>query len=148
MMLAALALLAAQPGYSSGYQSSAPAGGVPSANSPRRYPGVSDAGNDILNRALNMPDSALDGLIRQQRGLRDAITQAAMQDNVDVDQLARLLKQRDDETAQYRQRLTDRLIAVMRQLSPADRNAFARGLAGQGQGQGGQGGQGGGMPPR
>lgn len=145
MIVAALALLAAQPGYSSGYQSPAPAGGVPSANSPRRYPGVSDQGNTILNRALNTPDSALDNLIRQQRGLHDALAQAASQPNVDVDQIATLLKQREDLMAQYRQRLDDRLLAVMRQLSPADRNAFARGLVNNGQG--GQQGQGG-MPPR
>lgn len=136
MPFVALALLTAQPQLLPVQLS----GGRPPASA--GYPGLSGAGNAILQKTLSTPDPVLDGLLRQQRGLHDALTAAATAPTPNVDQVAGLLRQRADLQAQFNQRLNERLVAAMRQLSPADRSVFLRGLvtpANPGQG---------GMPPR
>lgn len=173
MPIALFALAAAQPDYPPSYQQGYPQAqgydqaqgqqgypqgqgyaqqGYPPAQgygqgqrsqSPRQYPGVSERGNQMLAQALAAPDPALQNLMRQQRGVHDALVSAATASPVDVDRVASLLKQREDMQAQYRQRLDDKLLAAMRQLQPSDRSAFIRALVTP-PNQAGQGG----MPPR
>ena len=101
---------------------------------PRNVPGVSDAGNAILNQAMNAPDQQLTEVMGQQRSVRDQLNAAANGSTIDVDRVATLIRQREDLQSRYRQLLDARLINALRQLSPADRGPFMRALSAPPQG--------------
>lgn len=87
---------------------------------------VSPAGQAVLKRYLGTPDPAV---ARQLQQLRDAGRQvAALADapRLDLVRLQALLRQQEATEAAIRRRGNDRTIAMLRELSEADRLSFVR----------------------
>jgi hypothetical protein len=101
---------------------------APQVPTPRKIPGVSDAGNAILAQQQTTPDPQLAAIVRQQRALRDQLSAAAMAPTPDVDKVAALLKEGDDLQSQFRTHSNERLINALRALPEADRGPFLRAL--------------------
>ena len=106
----------------------APAPATPQVPTPRKIPGVSDAGNAILAQQQTTPDPELGAIVRQQRALRDQLSAAAMAASPDVDKVASLLKEGEDLQSQFRTHSNERLITALRALPEADRGPFLRAL--------------------
>lgn len=98
------------------------------APAPPKVPGVSDAGNAILSKAQTSPDPQMAAAIRQIQAAHNQLTAAVMEPTIDVAKVGALMKQQASAETAARTRQNDRLIAVLGQLSPADRGAFLRAL--------------------
>lgn len=97
----------------------------------RKFPGVSDAGNAILNKAMSTRDPQLVEAVKAQRAARDALVHFAMTPPIDPDRLATLLKESETAQSQVRLRNYELMVAAIRQLNDADRAAYVRTLAPQ-----------------
>jgi hypothetical protein len=101
----------------------------PAAKAPaRRIEGMSEAGNAVFAKAQSAPDPDLLALVRQQRQVRDQLSAAALQANIDPDRIEELLRKSEELQAQIRTRNNDRMLGVLRELPEADRAAFLRGV--------------------
>ena len=98
------------------------------APAPKRFPGVSDAGNAVLAKAQATPDPQRVAMLKQQRAARDQLNVAMMASTIDVDAVAAAFRQ--DEAAQGVARAYDheRIISVLKQLPEEDRGTFLRTL--------------------
>lgn len=110
------------PGKSPAAAPSAPAA------TPRRFPGVSDAGNAILAKAQTTPDPQLQALARTAKAAHDQLMAAVMAPVIDMDKVAAALKANDDALDAVRLHNSERIIATVRQLSPDDQGTFLRTL--------------------
>ncbi len=99
-----------------------------SAGTPRRFPGVSDAGNAILAKAQTTPDPQLQALGRAAKAAHDQLMSAVMAPVIDMDKVAAALKANDDALDAVRLHNSERIIATVRQLSPDDQGTFLRTL--------------------
>lgn len=90
--------------------------------------GISPAGMAIVDKYRGAGDTALPGLVRQQRQAHQQLIAATLVATIDPDRVATLLKA--DEAAQVavRSHLNDQMIAVVRALPEADRAPFLRSL--------------------
>ena len=95
---------------------------------PKRYPGVSDAGNAALAKAQTTPDPQLQQLSRQVRAAHDQLTVAIMAPVIDIDKVTSALRQEEAAQAQLRSHNNDRLLTVVKQLPAEDRGTFLRTL--------------------
>ena len=95
---------------------------------PKRFPGVSDAGNAILAKAQSTPDPQLQAIGRQVKAAHDQLMAATMAPVIDIDKVAAALHAQDDALAAARTRNTDRVIMVARQLPDDDKGVFLRTL--------------------
>jgi len=98
------------------------------ANTPRRFPGVSDAGNAILAKVQTTPDPQLQALGRTAKAAHDQLMAAVMAPVIDMDKVAAALKAQDEALDAVRAHNTDRIIAAARLLSDDDRGTFLRTL--------------------
>ena len=111
----------------SAVQSATPAPN-PAPPVPKRFPGVSDAGNAVLAKAQTTPDAQLQTIVRQQRAAHDQIMSAVMAPVIDVDKFAAALRVEEVAQNEAHARSNDRLIAVVKQLPEEDRGTFLRTL--------------------
>lgn len=95
---------------------------------PKRFPGVSDAGNAILAKAQTTPDPQLQALGRQAKAAHDQLMAATMAPVIDMDKVAAALHAQDDALTAVRTHNTDRLIQAARQLPDDDKGVFLRTL--------------------
>ncbi|HMI18307.1 MAG TPA: hypothetical protein VK533_02050 [Sphingomonas sp.] len=107
-------------------KSAAPAVAQPQA--PKRFPGVSDAGNAILAKAQTTPDPQLQALGRQAKAAHDQLMAATMAPVIDMDKVAAALHAQDDALTAVRTHNTDRLIMAAKQLPDDDKGVFLRTL--------------------
>jgi len=119
---------AAPAAVTAGAAANPPAATASGAPTPRRIPGVSDAGNAILAKQQMTPDPELGEIVRQQHSLRDQLSAAAIAPTPDIDKVAALLKQGEDLQSQFRAHSNERLITALRALPEADRGPFLRAL--------------------
>lgn len=98
------------------------------APAPKRFPGVSDAGNAALAKAQTTPDPQLQTLSRQVRAAHDQLMTAIMAPAIDIDKVTAALRQEEAAQAQLRTHNNDRLITVVKQLPEDDRGTFLRTL--------------------
>ena len=122
-----LALLAAASAAQAAPTPAAPTVQAPPP-APKRFPGVSDAGNAVLAKAQATPDPVMQGLVRQQRAAHDLLTTAVMAPVIDVDKVTAALRQEEAVQAEVRTHGNDRLLAVLKQLPEDDRGTFLRTL--------------------
>lgn len=94
----------------------------------RKFPGVSDAGNAILSKAMSTPDPEMVTAIRALRANRDSLQHLVMSPPIDPDKLAALLKEGEAAQATMRERQDTLMVAAIRQLNDADRAAYLRTL--------------------
>ena len=104
----------------------APAAAQPQA--PKRFPGVSDAGNAILAKAQTTPDPQLQAIGRQAKAAHDQLVSAVMAPVIDLDKVTAAMRAEEAVQAQLRTHNNDRLLAVLKQLSTDDRDTFLRTL--------------------
>ena len=95
---------------------------------PKRFPGVSDAGNAILAKAQTTPDPQLQALGRQNKAAHDQLMAATMAPVIDMDKVAAALHAQDDALTAIRTHNTDRLIMAVKQLPDDDKGVFLRTL--------------------
>lgn len=95
---------------------------------PKRFPGVSDAGNAVLAKAQTTPDPQLQALAKQQRAAHDQLMSAVMAPVIDVEKVTAAVRQEEAAQAQARAHSNDRLLAVLKQLPDDDRGTFLRTL--------------------
>jgi uncharacterized membrane protein len=127
MILAALlATGAAQPAFTAAAPAAKPQASAPAA--PHKIPGVSEDGNAIIAKAQAAPDPELQTLAHQARVAHDQLMSAVMAPVIDVDKVAAAMKAENDVQDQVRGHATDRLVAVLNQLSADDRGTFLRAL--------------------
>lgn len=107
-----------------------PTAAVPAAQAPapKRFPGVSDAGNAALAKAQTTPDPQLQALGKQVRAAHDQLMTAIMAPVIDVDKVTAALRQEETAQAQMRTHSNDRLIAAVKLLPEDDRGTFLRTL--------------------
>ena len=105
----------------------APAGAA-QPPAPRRFPGVSDAGNAILAKAQTTPDPQLQAIGRQGKVAHDQLVSAVMAPVIDLDRVTAAMRAEEAAQAQLRTHNNDRLLAVLKQLSTDDRDTFLRTL--------------------
>jgi uncharacterized membrane protein len=103
-----------------------PAAATPPA--PKRFPGVSDAGNAVLAKAQTTPDPQLQALGRQAKAAHDQLMAATMAPVIDMDKVAAALHAQDDALTAVRTHNTDRVIQAARQLPDEDKGVFLRTL--------------------
>jgi len=126
-LLAAGAAQAVPPVNSPAQPAARPQPSAP-ANTPRRFPGVSDAGNAILAKAQAAPDPQLQALGRTARAAHDQLMAAVMAPVIDMDKVAAALKANDEALDAVRSHNSERLVAAVRQLPPEDQGVFLRTL--------------------
>ena len=95
---------------------------------PKRFAGVSDAGNAILAKAQTTPDPQLQALGRQAKAAHDQLMAATMAPVIDMDKVAAALHAQDEALAAVRAHNTDRLIVAAKQLPDDDKGVFLRTL--------------------
>jgi uncharacterized membrane protein len=95
---------------------------------PKRFPGISDAGNAVLAKAQTTPDPQLQALGRQAKAAHDQLMAATMAPQIDIDKVAAALHAQDDALAAVRAHNTDRVIQAARQLPDDDKGIFLRTL--------------------
>ena len=98
------------------------------ANTPRRFPGVSDAGNAILAKAQTTPDPQLQALGRAAKAAHDQLMAAVMAPVIDMDKVAVAMKANDEAFNAVRIHNSERIVAAVRLLSPDDQGTFLRTL--------------------
>ena len=98
------------------------------APAPKRFPGVSEAGNAALAKAQTTPDPQLQQLSRQVRAAHDQLMTAIMAPVIDVDKVTAALRQEEAAQGQLRTHNNDRLLTVVKQLPVDDRGTFLRTL--------------------
>jgi len=98
------------------------------ANTPRRFPGVSDAGNAILAKVQTTPDPQLQALGRTAKAAHDQLMAAVMAPVIDMDKVAAAMKANDEAFNAVRTHNSERIVAAVRQLSPDDQGTFLRTL--------------------
>ncbi|WP_116092176.1 periplasmic heavy metal sensor [Sphingomonas crusticola] len=99
-----------------------------SAPAPKRFPGVSDAGNAILAKAQTAPDPQFQALGKQVRAAHDQLMSAVMAPVIDVDKVTAALRQEEAAQAQMRTYNNDRMLRAVKQLPEDDRGTFLRTL--------------------
>ena len=100
----------------------------PAPPTPRKIPGVSDAGNAVLAKLQMTPDPQLGAVAKERASVHNQLIAAVMAPTPDVDKVAALLKQEDGLTAQLRTHVNGRMLDALRQLPVADRGPFLRGI--------------------
>lgn len=95
---------------------------------PKRFPGVSEAGNAVLAKLQTTPDPQLQSLARTAKAAHDALLSVVMAPVVDVDKAGAALKAQDDALEAIRAHNTERVIAAAKQLPDEDKGTFLRTL--------------------
>jgi hypothetical protein len=125
-------LLAAAGGAQAAQVAPKPAAATPVTTAqppaPKRFPGVSDAGNAILAKAQTVPDPQLQAIGRQGKAAHDQLVSAVMAPVIDLDKVTVAMRAEEAVQAQLRTHNNDRLLAVLKQLSTDDRDTFLRTL--------------------
>ncbi len=87
--------------------------------------GVSEAGIAVLRR-MAAPDPDAPAFAARRQALRDRLRAVAVQQPLDIDGFAGLLKAEAGAEGEARARVADKIAATLRALPPEDRGIFAR----------------------
>lgn len=105
-----------------------PAQTAAQAPAPKRFPGVSDAGNAVLGKLQTTPDPQLQALVRTAKAAHDTLLSVVMAPTVDVEKAEVALKAQDDALNAIRAHNTERVILAAKQLPDEDKGTFLRTL--------------------
>lgn len=88
---------------------------------------VSPAGQAVMKKYLGVPDPAFVALAKQLQEVAVQVKGLGAAPKLDMGRLEQLLRQQEQLQAQMRKRSDDRLLAMLGEMSEADRLGFARG---------------------
>lgn len=104
------------------FASAAPPKAEPKAN----VPGVSAAGNAVLDKMAHQPPAGLAEIVKQGQAINNDMKAVISAPTINVDALAAVFKRRQALQARIAAASDARLIATLRALPPADRSPFLR----------------------
>ena len=96
---------------------------------------VSPAGQAVMKKYLGSPDPQTQGLAKQLQGVVGQLRTLPRAAKLDLPRMQALMRQQETLEAQLRRRTNDRTIAMLREMSEADRLKFLRSLAAAGEAQ-------------
>lgn len=94
---------------------------------------VSPAGQAIMKKYMGSPDLPAGALVKQLQATVAQMRALPQAPKLDLARMQALMRQQESLEAQLRRRGNDRTLAMLRELSEADRLKFLRSLAAAGQ---------------
>lgn len=94
---------------------------------------VSPAGQAIIKKYMGSPDPQAQAMLKQLQATVTQIRTLPQAPKLDLARMQTLMRQQESLEGQLRRRGNDRTIAMLREMSEADRLKFLRGLAAAGQ---------------
>lgn len=94
---------------------------------------VSPAGQAIVKKYLGTGDPQAQALVKQLQGTVGQLRALPKAPKLDLTRMQALMRQQESLEGQLRRRSNDRTIAMLREMSEADRLSFLRGLEAAGQ---------------
>ena len=94
---------------------------------------VSPAGQAVMKKYLGTRDPQMEALAQQLRGVAGQMQALPRAPKLDLAKMQGLMRQQESLESQLRRRSNDRSLAMLREMSEADRLKFLRGLAAAGQ---------------
>ena len=94
---------------------------------------VSPAGQAVMKKYLGSPDPQAQALVKQMQGVVGQLRALPKAPKLDLARMQALMRQQETLESQLRRRSNDRTLAMLREMSEADRLKFLRGLEAAGQ---------------